>query len=359
MHEHERDALRARIEALITRLSDGSSDEVTRDALINDVFAWQCTQVPPLASWAAVMEDSALPTEAFRSSRIASFDRTEERGRFLTSGTTTEARGVHLHRDLSLYDLAARSAAKFALFPDREEIDLLIVAPPSQEVPTSSLFYMLDRFADWFGAESSWFVHDGKIDIAGLQHALRDAQSSGRPVALLGTSLALLQLEDSLSENFSLPPGSRLMHTGGFKGQTIAVEPDALRALLARRYGILEPFVVREYGMTEMSSQFYEWSLRDALANRPVRHEYWIPGWVRVTPTAPASLLASQPLDSRGILRIDDLANLDSCIALQTFDWGEVDGNSLVLHGRIESAPARGCSLTTEQWKPKHHGDSQ
>ena len=348
--EDERTRLQEQIRALITRLAHGDTDEPARDALIDKVCAWQQKKIPTLYAWRDIMQGDALPTAAFHHARIAAFSKEDEVGSFRTSGTTASERGVHPYRDLSLYDLAARSAAKFALFPDCESIDLLILAPRHADVPTSSLFYMLTRFSEWFGDKTTWFVQGDKIDTQGFVDALHAAQDRGRPVALLGTSLAFLKLEPLLDECFTLPAGSRLMHTGGFKGKKVEVEASDLRARLAKRYGIDPPFVVREYGMTEMSSQLYEWSLRDALERKPIRETYWIPGWVRVSEVSLSALLGAASTSQRSALRIDDLANLDTCVALQTFDSGTVSGTSLRLDGRLTAAPVRGCSLTAEQW---------
>jgi hypothetical protein len=48
------------------------------------------------------------------------------------------------------------------------------------------------------------------------------------------------------------------MQTGGFKGKVRAVDPDVLRRDLARTFCIPESSIISEYGMTELSSQFYE-----------------------------------------------------------------------------------------------------
>lgn len=342
--------LQRQILALIDELADGSTNPQKRDSLIDSVWRWQVQRVSPLATWNRVMGRAALPTEAFRFARIASFSEGEEAGRFLTSGTTAEARGQHAHRDLQLYDHAAKTAAKYAFFPDQDEMDLLVVGPHFDEAPTSSLFYMLTRFADWFASDCQWFVKNQALDVPALRARLKRAVAQNRPVALLGTSLAFMQLEGSLRETFRLPEGSRLMHTGGFKGSRIEVTQEALRSKLAARFGIAAAFVVREYGMTEMSSQLYEWSLRDALEGRSVRNDYWVPGWVRVQAHPPAALLGAGALDEQAILQFDDLANLDSCVSIQTLDIGAVTDESLSLMGRVEAAPLRGCSLTAESW---------
>ncbi len=135
------------------------------------------------------------------------------------------------------------------------------------------------------------------------------------------------------------------MQTGGFKGRSREVAPEALRAALAVRYGMTEARVVGEYGMTELSSQLYETTLIDPGGRRL----YCPPPWVRVCAVDPERL-EPLPEGTRGLLRIDDAANLDSVACLQTADSATVHPGELVeLHGRHPGALPRGCSLAVEE----------
>src|SRR5690606_16426473 len=107
------------------------------------------------------------------------------------------------------------------------------------EAPESSLSYMLGRFEDWVGSETRWAWREGRLELDVLVEALNAAIRAGEPIAVLGTSFAFVHAEDALGEvRFALPAGSRLMQTGGYKGRSREVEPDALRAALAARYGL-------------------------------------------------------------------------------------------------------------------------
>jgi hypothetical protein len=56
------------------------------------------------------------------------------------------------------------------------------------------------------------------------------------------------------------------------------------------------------------------------------------------------------PLGGVGVLRIDDLANVSSCVSIQTADLGRLDGEGrVVLLGRAPGAVPRGCSLAIEE----------
>ena len=355
--DEERDALASAIAAFIDSSADGTRDDSARDALLARLARWQLARVTPFARLNANRGDEgtdvrAVPTDVFRFVRVASHEEEEDRRVFLTSGTTSGARGRHPFADLSLYDRAADVAARHALFPDRPRMRLVMLAPHPDEAPESSLSYMLGRFEERFGSDTRWTWHGGALDLGSLARALAEAHRAGEPVALLGTSFAFIHAEDGLGDaRFALPRGSRIMQTGGTKGRSREVEPAALRRALAARYGVEEPWIVAEYGMTELSSQMYETTLRaaargDALPTGPRR--LWVPPWVRARVVDPERLAPCAD-GARGVLRIDDLANLGSVCAIQTADLAIARGAEIELLGRMPGATPRGCSLAIEE----------
>lgn len=347
----ERKAFEARIEAMISRfeMREPVAPEL-RDALIEDLAAWQAARIEEYGrlqrrgAW-----PPALPTDVFRFRRIAAHPVEQDVRVFRSSGTTSSERSVHVYRDLSLYDAAARAAARHMLFPDVERMKLVILAPREDEAPDSSLDYMLARFADWFGSTGTWVWRDGALDLGAMTTALHDAESAREPVALLGTSFAFVHAEDGLGDRrFTLPRGSRVMQTGGYKGRSREVDPDELLHAITARYGVEAPYVINEFGATELSSQMYETTLREALDGMLGPRRLWVPPWVRATPVDPDSL---EPVegDAVGLLRIDDCANLDSVCCIQTADLARRVGDGIVVLGRAQGATPRGCSLAVDQ----------
>jgi len=135
-----------------------------------------------------------------------------------------------------------------------------MLAQPEAQAPTSSLTFMLARFAERWDpqGETHFFVRDGNLDVAGVTDAVRGACEAQVPVALLGTTFAFVHLADHLdaaAQTLRLPPGSVVMPTGGSKGRAREMRDDELRALLARVLDVRPAQVVGEYGMTELSSQ--------------------------------------------------------------------------------------------------------
>jgi hypothetical protein len=350
----ERARLHGQVRALIERLGGEGRDDAARDALLDEVGRYQARFCAPYARFAAQRAAQAgwpaLPCDGFRFARISSRAAEDDVRTFESSGTTQGEKSRHALADLSLYDLAARTAARHALFPDVERIQLVILAPPEEELPSSSLSYMLARFVAWFGTEHSGFVWPAAgRELSRLDALLRDAEQAGRPLALLGTSFAFVHALDGLGgERYALPAGSRIMQTGGFKGRSRELSPEAMRSWLAGTFALAEPFIVAEYGMTELSSQLYETTLRDALLGAAGERRLWAPPWLRARVVHPETL-ATQPDGEEGLVRLDDPANLDSVAALQTADVGVSTGTGLVLRGRAQGAVARGCSITADE----------
>jgi len=347
----EREILAKRIEAMIASFANGEPVlSSTRDALIDDLAAWQATHVVEYGRLQRRGEwPPALPTDVFRFRRVASHPSARDIRVFRSSGTTAADRSVHVYSDMSLYDLAAHAAARHMLFPDVDAMRLVILAPREDQALDSSLDYMLARFAEWFGTTSVWVWRDGALDLDAMTSALRDAEDAGEPVALLGTSFAFVHAEDGLGERqFELPPRSRVMQTGGYKGRSREVDPDVLLCAISARYGIAASFIINEFGATELSSQMYETTLRETVLGRPGRRRLWVPPWVRATPVDADTLLPVDG-DAIGLLRIDDCANIDSVCCIQTADLARRLDDGIVVLGRARGAVPRGCSLAADQ----------
>ncbi len=349
----ERDGLAARAAALIDRLAPappGTRDDDGRDALLLDLARFQARRIEPyrrLLGASGIDPETAtapgqlpaIPTDLFRHARLAAHPPSEDIRVFRTSGTTGR-RGAHHLKDLTLYDRAARAAAQAALFP-AGRLALIHLIPSPDEAPDSSLAYMAGRFQDWFGegpAIQAW--QDDHLQADRLTQALDRATAQSQPVALLGTSFAFVQAEETLRSRWTLPPGSRLMQTGGFKGRTQEIAPDRLRRQLADRYGLPDQAILAEYGMTELSSQLYETTGPRRL--RP-------PAWLRTAIVHPETL-APLPEGETGLLRLEDPANVDTAWAIQTSDLARrIPPDGLELLGRAEKAVPRGCSLAVEE----------
>jgi hypothetical protein len=324
------------------------------------VFAYNYHHVPAYAAYCRARgrdpdgvgdwtEIPAVPTAAFKELVLRAEGATTERV-FRTSGTTRgpERRGEHHVADLSLYRASLRAGFEAFLLPDRPRLAFFSLVPPAEQVPDSSLSFMVDDVQRAFGAQGSdTFASALGLDLDRLDAAAVAMMAAGRPVVLLGTSAAFIHWLDRLEASDSrhaLPAGSRLMDTGGYKGGGRQVDPDTLRQAYQERLGIPGHLCVNEYGMTEMLSQLYDTVLRERHVGRSSPPRKAAPPWVRSLAVDPETL-EPRPAGQSGILRHLDLANIGSVAAIQTEDFGRVDEDGVVIEGRATGAPPRGCSI--------------
>jgi hypothetical protein len=359
----ESDDLHRRARALVRAYEVGEGPPEPFDRLARDLARYQAARVEGYARLCAAkkidpagiaraIDAPAVPTDAFKLTRVAAFPEANARVVFRTSGTTIGARGSHAMRDVDTYDAAALAFGRRALVHDLPaRVPVLALGPSPEDAPDSSLVHMMDLFVRELGVPASrtetYFIDaDGVIDLDAFDWRVARALAEDEPLLLLGTSFAFVHLLDALGEDtFRLPARSRVMQTGGFKGKSRVVEADVLRRDLSRALCIEERAIVAEYGMTELSSQFYEWTLREVTARHGV---YVEPPWARVVPVDPETL-APVAYGEVGIARIEDLMNVDSAFAVLAADRvRRVDGGFELL-GRAAGAPPRGCSIAIDE----------
>lgn len=305
-----------------------------------------------------VSDIPAVPAEAFRLTRVAVHEPREDVARFKTSGTTAATSGTHPFRTLDTYRELALCSGERALFSawPGPHVVVALAEPPSQP-PSSSLGFMMELFMTRFDGrpapEKRWLLGPGGVDREALRDAAALARERGEPFVVLATAFALVALLDQLDgARVEAPERTVIMQTGGFKGRSRELEPERLRAEIARCFGGSADHVVGEYGMTELTSQLYEPRLpgsalaKELSASEP-RDVYLEPPWLRVTPVDPADLTAV-PDGEVGIARIVDLGNVDSAVAIVTQDLVRRRGPGIELLGRRAGAEPRGCSLAVE-----------
>ena len=179
----------------------------------------------------------------------------------------------------------------------------------------------------------------------------RRCETSGQPICLLGTSFAFVHALDALvagHQKFALPPGSRIMDTGGFKGQSRELTREELYGLCTEYCGVPATHCVNMYGMSEFSSQFLDNTLCNAYRGWQAPLAKDNPPWTRTLVVDPETL-EPVPRGQRGLLLHYDLANRNSVVAILTEDIGvEVDGGFLLL-GRAQGSEVRGCSVAIDE----------
>lgn len=296
-------------------------------------------------------EIPAVPISAFKAETLACFPADQAAACFMTSGTTggAERRGRHYHPHLRIWDASMVPNFKAHVVPDLPRIRMLVLHPDETVQPNSSLAHYLTLAVREFGAPGSAFYVDADgLHCEALLAALRQAESDGAPVALLGTPFAYVHFLDWCAErshSFRLPPGSRVFDTGGFKGKSRELAPADLCAWYGRAFGVGPELVINMYGMTELSTQFY-----DALPRSPEYPRVKVgPPWIRTRVVDPVTL-AEVPAGQVGILAHYDLGSWASVLAILTEDAGYRTDGRFVLLGRASGEGARGCAAAMDEF---------
>lgn len=354
--------LHARARRWIDACDRGERESETFDAFALEVMRYQARYVPAVRRLAdaaggagAIERASAIPpvtTEAFRLLRVAAFPASCVVRRFRTSGTTSGARGTHEFADTGTYDRAAVATARRRLWttPERPPSRVLVIGPSADEANDSSLTHMNSLICDTWnpageGSVESAFLRRGRLEVERFRETVRAlAPANGAGLLVLATSFALVEWLDTCDqERTPLPEGSVIMHTGGFKGRTREIAPGELRSALSAHFTLPENAIVSEYGMTELSSQFYDDPLHGGAHGVLLE-----PPWARVQIVDPETLAPVNDGEI-GLVQILDALNIDSAVSILTADLGRRVEGGFELCGRQPAAAARGCSIGIDE----------
>jgi len=347
------------VEALLCFMAqeDSSEDEFNQHALRlfahqfqnNAAFQRICQlrgKTPrTVRSWRDI---PAVPINAFKELTLSCVPPEDCERVFMTSGTTRgDVRGRHYHPTLAVYDVSMTRNFRQHFMQGADRIRMGILFPDETVMPNSSLAHYLALAVREFGTTGSeYFLGPQGLDSARLGAVLALVQETGEPLALLGATYSFVHLMDELQQRgqtFKLPKGSRVLDTGGFKGQSRELPMEDFYAQLSSMLGIDRSQCINMYGMTELSTQFYD------TGNATLPSVKSGPHWIRSRVIDPLTGDEVAP-GERGILVHCDLGNFNSVTTILTEDVGvAVDGGFLLL-GRAAGAQAKGCSLAVEDF---------
>lgn len=297
----------------------------------------------------------AMPVLGFKELALRAFPSKLTKKTFETSGTTVGKKGVHYFDSVRLYEKSSISAFRMFCLPDRARLSYYFLLASPRLIPHSSLSHMagtLDR--NLCGDRAGYYVRGGVMQFKTLT---RDLESDQKPVLLFTTALGLSAYLDYLKMNgvaLQLKPASRLVETGGSKGRSKEISKPQLYAGCEKWLGIPKARCLSEYGMTELSSQFYSSALVDRMKGLRRKPVMLGPAWTRtlvIDPKTGCEAKKGRP----GLLRHFDLANRGSVMAVQTEDIGRARDEGFDLLGRLSGSELRGCSLTYEDFNLHGH----
>jgi len=288
-----------------------------------------------------------VPTAAFKELELSCIPPEDRIAVFHSSGTTEQKPSRHFHcaESLQIYEAALWSSFHANVIGSKK-FDLVVLTPPAQEVPNSSLVHMFETVRQRLGAPESVFT--GALDADGawildFDATLERLKTGSKPKLILGTAFSFVHLLDYLAEKdvrLQLPRDSRVMETGGYKNRSRSLPKTRLHFLISSFLGVPLDDIICEYGMSELSSQAYD--ARATILGRYFR----FPPRARVQIVSPET--GAEVADGEtGLIRIFDLVNVYSVAAIQTGDLGIRRGSGFELIGRAALAEPRGCSLQT------------
>jgi len=343
--------------------------EESLEALALEVFRYQFESVRPYRRYceergarpATIRHIDDIPAVSNVAFKFADLSADEARLSpaalvFLTSGTTQgrERRGRHIVPRPEIYRASALVHLRTMLFPDERRMAMLAMHPTADAMPESSLARMISWCVEEFGTGKQLAAASReRVDIGAAIRFLAEAEASGEPVCILGTTAAFATLFSELrkrGEKHRLANCSRMMDTGGAKGQTMPLTAHQVIEAAGDLLAIPAAMVINEYGMTELCSQLYDATPFNCPGASDATERVKIPPpWLRVTARDPVTLMPVADGEI-GMLTFFDLANVGSVSAVMTEDLGIVEAGRVRVLGRGVAGEARGCALAIGQF---------
>ena len=347
------------IDELLAFIAAEDATEAAFDRLALALFAYQFENNQPYRRFAMQRAKTVrtvrrwrdippVPINAFKDLTLSCRTPDDSFRVFMTSGTTKGGlRGRSYHPTLAVYDASMTSNFRRRFMADRDRIRMGILFPDERAMPNSSLAHYLALALHNFGANGShYLIRESRLDTERLLAELTRAEQTGEPYALLGASYSFVHLMDEMQREgrmARLPEGSRILDTGGFKGQSREVAPEEFYERLSASFGVPRRRCVNMYGMTELSTQFYDDGNETCPSVKSGPH------WIRSRVINPLTG-ADVQRGTVGVLVHCDLAHFNIVSTILTEDAGvEVDGGFLLL-GRADGAEAKGCSMAVEEF---------
>lgn len=339
------------------------------DTLALELFAWQFTHNAPYRAFCQARRVSpdrvshwtdipAYPTEAFKNEIVTSFPNDQAVMAQLTSGTTANRRGMIFRDEIGrqLVFSANRIMTGAWLFPDfaaGQRCRILILAPSPQMAPSMGMAIGMEQTRVHFGTPDSRFLlsHSG-LDVKALVEALAEAESTGIPVALIGSTSAFVYFFNACRAKdwrFNLPAGSRIADGGGYRGRFGEVSQQDYWNMAQERLGIPASHCVNVLGMAETATNYFDNSLRYALKGQD--HSERLrqpPPWARTQAVSLDDGKTPLPDGEIGLLRHIDLANVPTVMAVQTDNLGymrpdgsfQIVGRAKIENGKVSTLPS-------------------
>ena len=338
--------------------SDTTTDHDFSDLAIQ-IFAYQYETNTPFRQFSIQQEKSPriaktwrdippVPINAFKNVLLSCCDQSNDGRTFMTSGTTQNGkRGRSYHPTLEVYDQSMLKNFKNRFMKEKDTTEMGILFPDEYAMPNSSLAHYLALALKYFGTKNSGYrLNENGIDFEKLFSDLDTSQATGTPYAILGASFSIVHLMDEMikqNKTYQLPLGSKILDTGGFKGQSREISPEKFYTQLSNIFGVSRKNCINMYGMTELSTQFYDNGNEVCPSVKTGPH--WIKSRV-INPLTKADVAQGDA----GVLVHCDLAQFNIVSTILTEDAGIELNTGFLLLGRADAEEAKGCSMAVDEF---------
>lgn len=250
---------------------------------------------------------------------------------------------------------ANRSMEKTYVFPDVETIKMLFMVPVPIMAPGMVMASGLEQIRQQFGTDDSRFLISFRgLDLKRLISALRHAEKTGQPLALLGATWGFDYFLDSCKREgirFRLPAGSRIVDSGGYVGRYVKCTKEEFFGKCMEVLGIGEDYCINALWLCESSTVYFDNVLRYSLSG--IRRERYkeIPPWSRTIVVDPLDF-RRLPKGKIGLLRHCDLTNRAMAITVQTDKMGYETEDGFEVAGKWN----HDMHNPGIEWLPRHPG---
>ncbi|MBW2605839.1 MAG: acyl-protein synthetase [Deltaproteobacteria bacterium] len=211
------------------------------------------------------------------------------------------------------------------LFPDVEKMKILLMVPSPKMAPWMEMAIGMEHVRTEFGTPDSRFlISPLGLDIKTLLGALKNAEKTREPLALIGATFGLVLFLDACEKEgirFSLPEGSRICDTGGYMGRYTGCSKEEYFKKCAQVLGVEEDFCINVLWICENSTIYFDNVLKNFLSGVKKKRYKKPPSWAR-TIVVDTRKFKRVPKGEIGLLRHYDLTNRVTAVAVQTDNLG-------------------------------------
>ena len=302
----------------------------------------------------------AVPSRAFKEFVLATFPIEKAEPAFFTSGTSDHLRKGRIYRDPQAVELVKAANGLLTreyIFPDVDRMKVLLMTPSPQMAPGMiGMAIGLDMLRIQFGTpDSAYLIIWRGLDLELLLKSLVEAEKKGEPLAIIGSTPGFIYFFRACELDgikFSLPQGSRICDGGGYMGQFGECSREEYYDMCREILGVEEHHCMNVLGMGEVSTNFFDNTLRDHLDGRNRERFKIIPPWTR-TEVVDVDTFEPIPFGEIGLLKHYDLVNRCMVVAVQTDNLGFLTDGGFEIVGRWKK---REGSLDAEEIRGSHGG---